>query len=125
MNDWEEEIDKVFVYDYFDDTGLEIIGIRADNRPATIQDIKHVVRQQKELSRREGYMEAVNRLWEFAKHSRNCILSFFEAGRPTEDGGYEQKFRGRWYSIRPVDNTPKCDCGLDDLLRSKLLPKDE
>ena len=48
-----------------------------------------------------------------ASHDRDCILSWFEAGEPAPDGVYRQKFKGKWYQARPVDETPKCDCGLD------------
>lgn len=57
----------------------------------------------------------VEGLNEFLEHSTDCILSWCEAGRPTKDG-YEQKYRGVWYQSRPIDNTPKCDCGLAELL---------
>lgn len=54
---------------------------------------------------------------EYCQHQRGCILDRFEAGRPTKDG-YEQKFDGKWYQVRPKDETPKCDCGLSSLISS-------
>jgi hypothetical protein len=57
---------------------------------------------------------------EYLEHSRDCILSYYEAGRPTPEGGYEQKIKGKWYQSRPVDKIPKCDCGLEQL-RDKWL----
>lgn len=58
--------------------------------------------------------EAAKELWEWLEHSNRCILSFNEAGEPTEGGGYRTKYAGKWYQTRPVDETPKCTCGLDD-----------
>lgn len=56
------------------------------------------------------------RLSQWLEHSRGCILSQFSAGEPTEDGGYRNKYAGKWYQSRPIDKTPKCDCGLDEAL---------
>ena len=58
----------------------------------------------------------VEDLIEYVEHSDRCIISYLEAGEPTENGGYRQKFRGVWYQAKPIDETPKCDCGLSDLL---------
>jgi hypothetical protein len=60
---------------------------------------------------------------DFADHRQECITTFFEAGRPTKDGGYETKIKGKWYQSRPVDKTPKCNCGLNEVLA--LIPADE
>jgi hypothetical protein len=57
-------------------------------------------------------------LEEYGQHSRDCILSFHEAGEPTEDGGYRVKYKGQWYKTRPVDETPKCECGFDEAIKS-------
>lgn len=57
----------------------------------------------------------VQLLLDYTAHDPNCILNFYCAGRPTENG-YEEKFADKWYSTRPIDNTPKCECGLDELL---------
>ena len=68
---------------------------------------------------REEYKKEVEKLLEelsdYAEHEPQCIRSQFSAGRPTKSGGYEQKFAGKWYKTRPVDKTPKCDCGLSDI----------
>jgi hypothetical protein len=58
------------------------------------------------------------RLMDYVSHDRECILSDCSAGRPTADG-YENKYRGKWYSCRPIDNTPKCDCGLAEILAAR------
>lgn len=60
----------------------------------------------------------IDKLMEYVNHSDRCILSDCSAGRPTEDGGYENKYRGVWYQSRPIDKTPKCDCGLDEILKN-------
>ena len=52
MNDWEIECDELFNED-------TLVSAHKDWTP---QEVKEFVRQQKELSRREGYMEAVERL---------------------------------------------------------------
>lgn len=49
-----------------------------------------------------------------AGHEDDCILSFRQAGEPTPDGGYRTMYAGKWYQTKPVDNTPKCQCGCDD-----------
>lgn len=65
------------------------------------------------LSTLSVYMEELE---QYVHHDIQCIRDQWSAGRPTKDGGYEQKFAGKWYQARPVDKTPKCDCGLDDIL---------
>ena len=49
----------------------------------------------------------------YAQHEDDCILSRWEGGEPTPDGGYRSKFAGKWYQSKPIDETPKCNCGLD------------
>lgn len=51
-------------------------------------------------------------LAEYGEHASDCVLSCFEGGRPTSDGGYELRYRGTWYESNPVDRTPPCTCGL-------------
>lgn len=63
--------------------------------------------------------QVVEEILAYTQHDNDCILSMFEAGRPIANGGYEQKYKGKWYQSRPVDKTPKCECGLDDI-RTKL-----
>lgn len=56
----------------------------------------------------------------YIDHEEDCIRNHFEAGEPTENG-YRQRFKGKWYEARPIDKTPKCDCGLDEaLIQSKI-----
>ncbi len=59
-------------------------------------------------------LEAAEALVEYACHPRECIRTYWEAGEPTSDGGYRTKFKGVWYQSKPVNEEPKCDCGLDD-----------
>ena len=54
---------------------------------------------------------------EWLEHNRECIRSYQSAGEPIPGGGYRQKFKGMWYQASPVDETPKCDCGLDEFRR--------
>ena len=60
--------------------------------------------------------EQFKRLVGYVMHDRDCILSHWEAGESTDDGGYRSMYRNKWYQTRPVDETPKCTCGLDKLL---------
>lgn len=53
---------------------------------------------------------------DYMAHMDHCILNYWESGEPTSDGGYRVKYRGKWYQTRPVDETPKCNCGLDNLM---------
>jgi len=63
----------------------------------------------------------MERLMQYIQHDDDCEISqtYATAGRPTEDGGYEQKILGKWYQVRPIDKSPKfkCTCGLDALLK--------
>lgn len=61
----------------------------------------------------------IEALADYCQHDPGCPRVRFEAGQPTENGGYEVKIAGKWYQLRPVDETPKCDCGLDELLPEK------
>lgn len=56
------------------------------------------------------------KLMPWVEHSNDCILTHFEAGEPTSDGGYRQKFAGKWYQSKPIDETPRCNCGLEEAL---------
>ncbi len=38
-----EQFDEKFIYDYFDNTGLEIFGNRKENRPANDEEIKQFI----------------------------------------------------------------------------------
>lgn len=59
-------------------------------------------------------LRKAERLIDFIQHDSECVLSFFEAGEPTKNGGYRMKFKGIWYQAKPVDHTPKCNCGLTE-----------
>lgn len=61
---------------------------------------------------------AVEALKDFGAHDGDCILSQWSAGENTPDGGYRMKFAGKWYQASPIDETPKCNCGLDEILAS-------
>ena len=65
---------------------------------------------------REGVLREA--LADYGEHTRECARAYFEAGEPTPDGGYRQLIRGVWYETKPVDRTPKCDCGLGAALAS-------
>jgi len=60
-------------------------------------------------------LEAAEHLAYYANHETDCIRTFCEAGEPTEDGGYRTKFAGKWYQSRPINQEPKCNCGVDEL----------
>jgi len=68
----------------------------------------------KEVSKLKSQADA---LLDYVTHTDRCILSFWEAGEPTQDGGYRMKFAGKWYQSRPIDETPKCNCGLDEIMK--------
>ncbi len=53
-------------------------------------------------------------LKDYCVHQTGCPLAYWEAGRPTNDGGYETKWSGKWYK---EPKRPKCTCGLSDLLK--------
>jgi len=61
---------------------------------------------------REEVLKKVKPLLNYLSHINTCIVNSWEAGEPTEGGGYRSKFAGQWYQSKPVDETPKCDCGL-------------
>ena len=70
-------------------------------------------KMEKEISQLQ---ERIKQLKEWVCHSQLCILSRWEQGEPTPDGGYRTMYDGKWYQNRPVDETPKCNCGLDEIL---------
>ena len=67
-----------------------------------------ITRQAAEIERLRGALD------HYGVHDNACVLYQCQAGRPTDDGGYEVMYGDKWYSTRPVDNKPKCQCGLDD-----------
>ena len=54
---------------------------------------------------------------DYVSHENRCVLNDCSAGEPTPGGGYRQKFGDKWYQAKPVDETPKCDCGLAEAMR--------
>lgn len=69
-------------------------------------------------AKQEAYQEVVELLYDWGEHDRDCIRSQWSAGEPTKDGGYRQKLAGKWYQSRPIDKTPKCDCGFDEAIKA-------
>lgn len=70
-----------------------------------------------ESSHREALDESLAELIsEYVCHDYRCILAQWEGGEPTKDGGYRSKFKGKWFQSKPIDEHPKCECGLDELL---------
>ena len=63
-----------------------------------------------------AYQSAFGKVREYVDHADTCIRSHYNAGRPTADGGYEVQYGDKWYQSRPIDQTPKCQCGLDEAL---------
>ena len=78
------------------------------SKGARVAHISQLLRQEREKTIRE--------MASYTQHETGCILSQWSGGQPTKDGGYEMKFGGKWYQTRPIDKTPKCSCGLSDLL---------
>ena|SRR3990167_3311263 len=100
VNEWEKELRTIL---------LGASGIDDERYIRLISAlISHLLSEQEE--------RIVGDLSEWIRHDSQCICSQWSAGRPTEDGGYESKFAGKWYQKRPIDKTPKCDCGLNDVL---------
>lgn len=56
----------------------------------------------------------------YGRHDESCILSQYQAGRPTDDGGYEMLYgfgqRKQWYRVEPTGDLPPCECGFDAAL---------
>lgn len=78
------------------------------------QALKNLLARQKEESYEQGRkdeLERVSKLVEYVSHTTKCILNQFESGEAITGGKYRQKYAGVWYM-----ETPKCDCGLTDLL---------
>lgn len=107
---WEQEFDEQFLH------GMKIVISEPYQEMALESTVANEIKQfiSKTLSLHD------KKLGEYLRHKENCILSQYEGGRVTEDG-YEQQFAGKWYEIRPVDRTPKCDCGLVELLAAQVI----
>lgn len=85
-----------------------------DTRSNRIADLESQLAEAKKESAR--YKAALEN---YGAHDSNCILSFWSAGEPTPDGGYRTMYKGKWYQTRPVDETPKCECGLEQALQGE------
>lgn len=81
-----------------------------EHENSAVEYIKSYIRQN--FIHKDDLIGLVEGVIDYTEHARDCILAQFEAGEPTKDG-YRQKFAGKWYTTRPVDNSPDCDCGLD------------
>ena len=84
-----------------------------------IRDFITFIRTHKALWERQAREEErarLRELSEYTTHETDCILSEYRAGRPTKNGGYEQKFGDKWYEVRPIDKTPECSCGVANIL---------
>ncbi len=64
----------------------------------------------------ERVNKAMEALDDYGQHTDRCIRSFWHAGEPTANGGYREKFGDKWYQSRPIDETPKCNCGFGEAL---------
>jgi len=88
-------------------------------------ELKQFVDEQIAFATKESILNSNNRwkliadsLMDYVCHIDSCILSLWEAGEPTPDGGYRRMYDGKWYRSSPVNETPKCDCGLDEIIRT-------
>lgn len=92
----------------------EALGKMIDQRDQDKQAIRE---------RDASIKELVEWLVDNGEHTRECIWSRCDAGRPTESGGYENKFAGKWYQSKPVDKLPQCTCKLHKLISKYSLEK--
>lgn len=63
-----KEFREKFIYDYFDNTGLEILGNREENRPANDKEIEEFILQalQKKDDEWQGKMEELKeKAWKY------------------------------------------------------------
>ena len=58
----------------------------------------------------------IEQVLSYTEHDIMCVRRTWHAGRPTASGGYETMFGDKWYQSKPVNEEPKCDCGLDELI---------
>ena len=105
---WEERLDSFLLEKWTVPEGV--------TQQTAISQIKSWISQERTQAVRE-YRDRVNGLMDYVEHTQRCIRSDLHEGRPTKKGGYEQRFGDKWYQSRPVDETPKCDCGLDAVLK--------
>jgi len=116
---WEKRFEELFDEEMRDENGVfpnenETRGGVEIVRNVFIPFIQTELSSQKE--------RLVEQLSNYIEHTKGCIRSQWSTGEPTKNGGYRMKFGDKWYESRPVDKTPKCDCGLDAEL--KLLKQD-
>ena len=69
-----------------------------------------VVRSMGFLEGRASLQPVLKEIMEYCLHTNRCILSFWECGEQTEDGGYRSKYAGKWYRTKP-----ECNCGLSEV----------
>lgn len=68
------------------------------------------------IGERDRWKAIAGKIADYVAHEQFCIRTLWEAGEPTDDGGYRIMYAGKWYQSRPVDETPKCQCGADEAL---------
>jgi hypothetical protein len=61
----------------------------------------------------------IQELIDYTVHDSTCILAHCSAGRPTSTG-YECLYGNTWYEVRPIDRTPLCECGLNNLIQELI-----
>jgi hypothetical protein len=110
---WEEELDEKFADKHTLETGEVVTRL---NGWILTDHIKDFIRSLTKKEYERGRSERTEELDPYIIHTENCVLNERHAGRPTKDGGYEEKFGDVWYEARPVDRTPKCNCGLSEAL---------
>jgi hypothetical protein len=54
-----KEIDEKVIYDYFDNTGLQILGNRNENRPLNDIELKQFLSDQIQKAYEEGYISGI------------------------------------------------------------------
>jgi hypothetical protein len=136
VSEW-EKLGKVTASEYLEAKGYLacLEGPEVKAKDAEIERLKHesadwcekwtdagheLLAAQREL---ESECARSNALLEYVEHAPRCITSRLEEGEPTPDGGYRQKIAGKWYQARPVDERPKCDCGLYEAFAAHTSPK--
>jgi len=96
------------LYDYCQ---LERRFIEEQGRTYALSDDLHDV-QMRLIDSRTRERIAVKALKEYGLHTGFCILNKYKDIRKNDKGEYECRYAGNWYQVRPIDETPKCDCGL-------------
>lgn len=111
---WEEQLHFEIMEDYLLDAEMMI-----NNHDGKKEEVmrKHYEKLKAFITNalNQQRKNLIDDLGEYLTHTRECVTTGYSAGRPTKDG-YEVKIGGKWYESRPVDKTPKCDCGLKEFL---------